>query len=156
MTPDKLAAIRSRISTESAGPWLDCIVAQFALGWKWIHDKDSGNSFFRPENKFIYGAIRDIHGGEIRHLRGLPPSSSDHNACFAALAALEKREVPIVCHYGRYGLISDGGVSHRVTLVRLGVGAQEWYGRDFSSMPLAAARAIALAAVDNGVEVARW
>jgi len=152
MTNDQLIALRSRIASEPAGPWLDMLVAQFALGWRWICDPYSGKSYFRSIDKFTYGAIRSIHGGPVHYLHNLPPSSSDHNACFAALAELEKRPSRIMFETGRSGFGSENTVFF-FSLIEKKEPWRDWYTKDPDRLPLAAARAIALCALDHGLEI---
>lgn len=153
MTPAALAALRSRISAEPSGLWLDCIVAQFALGW-WKDKMDSEDVLFGPEETRTGAPWQPVHFIGRAYRNDLPPTSSDHNACFAALAALEKcvQGLIFVCVDFRrlprgflFWLIFEKSTGEPI--------GYEGRASATEGLPLAAARAIALAAVDNGVEV---
>jgi hypothetical protein len=126
-----------------AGRELDALVAEKVMGWQWFDHTGYAIRYFRPPNRFNYGAIAE--GKEINYLESLPHYSTD------IAAAWEVAEKLGNWHGFDFLVIKAAGNDLWCA------GWYEFYGDDYETraadeaetVPLAICRAALLAAMEE-------
>ena len=109
-----------------AGREIDLLIAEMLFSWQWF--PANGMMYFRPVEKFAYGAIKD--GESIEYMSNLPSYSTDISSAFEVAEKLsDKWDFAIVnnqnfgkypdLHYG-FRLQAIGEDSHIKTIFALG------------------------------------
>jgi hypothetical protein len=74
-----------------AGRELDALIAEKVMGWKWYDHTGYAIRYFRPPNRFNYGAIAE--GGEVTYLDSLPRYSTDMAAAWEVAETFDAVQV---------------------------------------------------------------
>lgn len=74
-----------------AGRELDALVAEHALEWKWYEHPTKDFAYFRPQERFAYGAIANKSREDVEYMDNLPYLSTDMGAAWQVVVAMRAK-----------------------------------------------------------------